>query len=280
VNHTEKTPPDQRVIDLPSEGTAAALAFVKAASADDRFFHFIIDTVLSGDYFAYIARQAIDGKQDYKGKTPTDLALTDPGPRTKFLRENSQALLEMFVARLVDNFQTYVVDIVREVLHCKPSILSTRQQSFTLEEILSYERIEDLVHDVVERKVNSLSYEGFEQLQRWCAERGIEIKVPASNRTAVIELIATRNIIAHNRGAVDERYHRAVSATAFETGARRELNVDYQFEAAVMVIDIVVRTDEAIRTKFGLALVKMALPSKMEVPPTEGGTPNERAPES
>jgi hypothetical protein len=43
----------------------------------------------------------------------------------------------------------------------KPSILNTRQQSLTLETLLKYDRIEDLVYDVTKRKVNSRSYEGF-----------------------------------------------------------------------------------------------------------------------
>jgi hypothetical protein len=269
------------LLHFPAEGTQAALAFVKAAVAGDRFFHFIIDTVLHGDYFGYAAKQALDGKVEYKTKDVSDLALTNPGPRTRFLRANSQALLEMFVSRLVDSFQKYLVDVIRDVLHSKPSILSTRQQSLTLEELLKYERIEDLVHDVIERKVNSLSYEGFTDLEKWCADRGIPIKVPGARRAAVVELIATRNIIAHNRGLVDERYARTVRASKFQVGACRVLDVDYFFEASSLLKSIVFKTDDAVRDKFGLPAVKTALPtspqSRSEMPSDAPKEPNGHA---
>jgi hypothetical protein len=253
-----KRPALRNVSHIPSEGTAAALAYVRASYADNRFFHFIIDNVVRGDYVVYVAKQTLDGK-DYKAKNPSDLVRMDPGPRTKYLRENSQVFLEMFVSRLVDNFQKYLVDVIREVLHSKPSMLSTRQQSLTLEEVLKYERIEDLVHDVIERKVNSLSYEGFAEVQKWCAEKGIQIKVPAARQAAVSELIATRNIIAHNRGLVDERYARTVRGSKSQVGTCRILNADYFFNAGSLLNDIVFKTDDATRNKFRLLAVKMAV---------------------
>jgi hypothetical protein len=255
---------------LPGEGTAAALAHIKATKADLRFFHFIIDTVITGDYASYVAREALDGKET-EAESPHDLLKLAPGPRTKILRENAQALLEMFVSRVVDNFQKYLVDVIREILRSKPAMLRTRQQSITLGEVLGYERIEDLVHDVIERKVNSLSYEGFVALREWCAERGIQIEVPASRDAAVIEVIATRNVIAHNRGFIDEKYTRAVGAPKSQIGTRRILDVDYFFEALALLTDIVFKTDTAARSKFGLPCVKISAAVIDEQTSTEFG---------
>jgi hypothetical protein len=204
----------------PSEATSAALAYINASRADKALFLFIIQVVLRGDYTTYIAKHALDGRE-LEHKQPDDLARTEAGPLTKRLREHRQALLEMFVSRQVDNFQKYLVDLIREILRSKPSMLSTGQQLLTFEELLKYERIEDLVHYVIEGKVNALSYQGFVDLQKWCTERGIQIRVSASRRPAVVELIATRNIIAHNRGLIDEGYIRAVRASKFQIGVCR-----------------------------------------------------------
>jgi hypothetical protein len=249
---------------LPREGTAAALAYAKGSTADLRFFHFIIQTVTRSDYVAHLARQALDGKE-LKVKSPDELLEIGPGVQTKILRENRQAFLEMFFSRLVDNFQKYLVDVIREILRSKPTMLRTRQQSITLDELLGYERIEDLVHDVIERKVNSLSYEGFAALQEWCTERGIQIEVPAPRLETVIEVIATRNIIAHNRGFIDERYTRAVGAPKSRIGTHRLLSVDYFFDAYSLLSDVVFKTDTAARSKFGLLTVKIQL-SGSELP--------------
>ena len=226
----------------PSEGTAAALAYATASIADLQFFHFIIQTVTGIDYVAYVAKQALDGKDRDEVKSPDELLKIAAGARTKILRKNAQALLEMFFARLVDNFQKYLVDVIREILRSKPTMLRTRQQSITLDELLEYERIEDLVHDVIERKVNSLSYEGFAALAEWCTERGIQIDVPASRHATVIEVIATRNIIAHNRGFIDERYARTVGIPKSQVGTQRLLSVDYFFSAFWLLSDVVFKT--------------------------------------
>ena len=229
-------------------------AYVRAASTDVSFFNFIIQTVLHVDHMQHVARQTLDNKEYLKdaGK----LAQEDPGRGTRFLRENAQGFLEMFVARMVDNFQKYLVDLIREILHSKPDMLRTRQQSLTLEELLGYKRIEDLVHDVIERKVNSLSYEGFAELEKWCLERGIVIEIPSPEGNRIIELIATRNIVAHNRCIVDERYLRTVRASKLEAGVRRALNVEYFFDSLLLLNNIAFKTDAASRKKFSLPAVK------------------------
>ena len=108
----------------PTRGTNALNAYAHASMTDVRFFSFICDTVISSDYVAHVARRALDGLE-LKEKKPSELAQSAPGMRTQFLRQNSQALLEMFISRLVDNFQKYLVDLIREILRSKPTMLST-----------------------------------------------------------------------------------------------------------------------------------------------------------
>lgn len=236
----------------PKEGTKAAEAYFRSASSDFGLFHFIIDIVLKSDYFTFVAKRALDGSDDYKSVEPEQLARTHPGLLTKFLRKRRQVLLEMFLGRLVDNFQVFLVDLVRMVLHAKPAMLSTRQQTLTLEELLKYDRIEELVHDIIERRVNALTYEGFGELRSWCAERGLQIEVPAAHSDAVIELIATRNVIAHNRGVVDERYLRTVQNPRFGLGEVRKLEVDDLLSALALLHRIVAETDQCAAEKFRL----------------------------
>ncbi len=258
----EPQPRDHAILTLPKDGTKAAQRYFLATSSDFGLFHFIIDIVLKGDYMAFAAKEALEGRYDYKKVDPSKLATTEPGPRTKFLRKNSQAFLEMFLGRLVDNFQTYLVDLVRIVLHAKPAMLSTRQQTLTLEELLKYERIEDLVHDIIERRVNALTYEGFLELQSWCAERGLEVQALQADGDAVVELIATRNVIAHNRGLVDEKYMRTAPKVRFKLGEVRELEVDDLFDAMALLNRVVAETDRLAAEKFQLSTVPLNLEAK------------------
>ena len=252
----------------PVRGTGAAETYFREAHADTRLFYFIIDTVLAGDWVAYVAGQALDGKEEFKGLDPAQLAKVNPGSRTRFLRRNRQALLEMFLSRLVDNFQKYLVDLIRTVLRSRPTMLSSSQHSLTLEELLQYTRIEDLVHDVIERKVNALSYEGFADLQAWCSDRGIPIQVSGENLDAVVELIATRNVIAHNRGVVDERYVRTVRSPRFQLGVSRAIEAKDLLEGLALLLRVVSETDEAAIHKFNLDSVNIAVSAEQPQPAT------------
>jgi hypothetical protein len=218
-------------------------------------FHFIVETVLGADWVAHVASRALDGKDDYKELDPASLARKDPGQRTAYLRGNRQLLLEMFVSRAVDNFQIYLIDLIRTVLRSRPQMLSTSKQSLSLEEVLRHDSIDSLIHQIVERKVNSLSYDGFAELERWCQDRGIPIAIDDQARIVVIEFIATRNIIAHNRGIVDDTYVRSVANSRFEVGNSRQLEVDDFFSALNVLQRVVCTTDTEAVHKFNLDVV-------------------------
>lgn len=153
-------------------------------------------------------------------------------------------------------------------------MLSTRQQTFTLEELLKYDHIEDLVHDIVERRVNTLTCEGFIELQSWCAERGLEVKALQMDRDAVVELIATRNVIVQNRGLVDEKYIRTAPMTQFKPGEVRKLEVDDLFSALALLHRVVAETDRLAAERFQLTTVSLSPEFKTATSSSTGGMPD------
>jgi hypothetical protein len=68
-------------------------------------------------------------------------------------------------------------------------------------------------------------------LEEWCTSKGIPLKVPAGSRTRVVELIATRNLIVHSRGRIDERYINAAAASREQLGEKRTLEIDDVLDA-------------------------------------------------
>lgn len=239
----------------PEFGTPALLEYLWASSCDARLFHFVVDTALKTDYVVHVARQALDGKSDYKDKSPTDLAREQPGRHVRTLRELNQELLEMFVVRAIDNFQVYLVEAIRLALHKQPRILADRKQELSLGHILKFDSIESLTRDIVEGKLQALSYEGFGELETWCTTRSIPLLVPEGKRPQIVELIALRNIIVHNRGRVDDRYAAAVPSCKSKTGERRLLSVDDLFGGINLLNQVAVMTDSALAGKFGLEIL-------------------------
>lgn len=242
---------------LPEFGSKSALEYYWASRCDLRLLHFVTDTVLTGDFASQLLADALEGKPQDEQLNPIELAKKNPGPRTQSFRQSRQELVEMFLSRAVDNFQVYIVEILREVLHKQPRILSASKQEITLGYVLEFDSIESLSRSWVEGKVTSLSYDGFGDLESWCQAKGIPLIVPDGQRDTVVELIAIRNLIVHNRCVVDDRYLKAAKSVANRVGEIRKLEIE-ELIAARDILDSVVRvTDSAITGKFSLPLVQV-----------------------
>jgi len=237
--------------------SSAAKAYFVALEHDLTLFHLTIVSAAKFDYATFIAQYALDGKDAKDSPYADHLALAhdDPGPTTIEFRKHSQQFLEMFLARTVDNFQCYIVDLVREVLHLKPEILTNSQPSISMETLLNFSSKEEVVHHVIEKKVNSLAYQGFNELQDWCTERGIPIIPPAGKQYDLAEIIATRNIIVHNRGLVDEKYLKVVTNPSFKLGECRSLESTDFYDVSLVMGDCVRATDLAAVRKFKIPVV-------------------------
>jgi hypothetical protein len=234
----------------PRTGSNSLQKYTRAKNSDLQLFHLVIDTVLTSDYSSHIAEQALEGREDYKLLTPGDLASKKPGKRTQALRKSSQQLLEMFISRAIDNFQIYLVDIIRAVLNQKPEILSARKQELSVSHILKFKTVEDLIKDIIETKIASLSYDGFGEIQEWCIDKGIPLEIPNGFKSDIIELIALRNIIVHNRGCIDFKYIKSAGKSNLKIGEKFKLNTNHLFDSFKLLDAVVFLTDEAIVSKF------------------------------
>lgn len=241
----------------PELSTKSGVMYFDSTIRDVDFFFFIIDTVLIGDYIPYHAKKTLelaDGLivESEMAKSPEELMQTKPGNRLKKLRQHSQEFIEMIYSRQVDNFQTYIVNLVREILKVKPNILHNNHPSISIAQLLEVESKDALISEVIESKVSSLANKGFENIEEWCIASGIPLTVDRDLKGKLKEFIATRNIIVHNRCIVDEKYLRVVPYSKYEKGSLRKLDVDDLYDAINIFSEIVTHTDKKSIEKFNL----------------------------
>lgn len=177
---------------------------------------------------------------------------TQFGPYSQRLRDYSQHFLQMIICRLVDNFASYLADVIREVIKVKPELLRSNEQ-VKVEYVLQFNSMSELITDLVDRKVTALSYGGFVEMERWCNEK---LKVPIvtddAERDALIELIETRNVFVHNRGRIGEKYIRSVKQTTFVKGDERLIDLDYFVHAITILGGAALPLDERVAAKYSL----------------------------
>jgi hypothetical protein len=237
----------------PKQLTNAGKAYYAALERELLFAGFIANTVLTIDHNLFELSNLIDGRE--VTDSAAELANKNPGPRTQYFRKHQQLFVEMLLTRIVDNFQKYVTDLIREVLKKQPATLASSTKSLSLEEVLKFERMEDLLSDVIDKRVNGLSYQGFNAIRDWCSGRGIPIVVRDEQLPRVVDYIATRNVIAHNRGVVDRRYVSTVQSN-FNVGDVRTIGTNELWGAASTLTSVVIQTDAAVASKFGLAVAE------------------------
>ncbi len=243
--------------EVPATCTRSARDYFSAGEKGLALFHFLVTRVVHADHVAYIAKRALAGEE--WSVNEAELLKNDPGKNVGALRQMRQEFLELFFENAVNNFDTYIVSILREVLRKRPEILRTREQNVSVEYVLQFHSIQELTNDLVEGKVNSLSFEGFKALQAWCSKRDIPLAVPEDMSDTIVELIATRNCIVHNRGLIDDKYLRTVRNPKFRKDQKRNIEISDFEEAVQMLNRVVLATDKGVASKFGLECLEAAL---------------------
>ena len=234
----------------PDTLTDAGKSYAVAERTTMQIFHFVIDTALHMDGMRVIAKRALDGESSLE-KPPKEVALLYPGPSLNFLRNVRQDLLEMIFIRLVDNFTTYLSDLLRLVLVAKPEMLRSREE-VKLDYVLKFSSIEELTSDLIDRKVTDLSYLGLKELVSWIEERmGFRLE-KHELFDSIVEVIETRNVITHARGVIGKKYTRTVLHPKFQVGEKRVLEVDDLSNTADNLRNIVLELDCLAGDKYGI----------------------------
>lgn len=219
-------------MNFPKEVTTSGNTYFVNANNTMNLFMFIIDISICSDTTAYIARLALDGEEIPKNVEESEYIKNNPGPRTKYLRTNRQLLLEIFITRLMDNFTTYLSDVVREAFKAKPQILRYKE-TVRLDQIMKFDSLEDFYQDLIDQEVMRLSFLWLCRARRLVTKKmGIRISPTAQDREAIIEFIETRNIIVHNRGLIGPKYLLSVQNTNFDLGSQKQETFCHPEQAA------------------------------------------------
>lgn len=139
----------------------------------------------------------------------------------------------------------------------KPEILHNKQPTILIEQILKANSIDALLKETIESKVSELSNKGFGNIEEWCILKGIPLAVDKEDKMKIVESIAIRNIIVHNRCIVDEKYIKAVPDSKFLVGSLRELEVNDLYNMINTLTKLVTETDNKSIEKFSLTRTKI-----------------------
>ena len=174
----------------------------------------------------------------------TDVHIFVPLER-KLFRQFPELVRLLGLLYLVAIFESYLVDIVREILLTCPDALKSGRQ-FTAEAIIKLGEQKQIISYLAEKEVEDLLYKSFPDVVNYF-DKKFNINLNASGVSAelIVDILATRNIHVHNRGIVNQRYLELVRGSTLKLGAYKPVTREYLRDS----IDTISTLVEFINTK-------------------------------
>ncbi len=138
----------------------------------------------------------------------------------------SSTFFEMCLTRAVDICITYISNILRLVFERFPEALKT-EDKVKVSFVLQFSSMDDLVTELVEQKVQDLSYRSLEDLDEHLVKTlKISLFANSEQRQRAIWLVSIRNLIVHNRGIVNERFKKRNPQSSEKVGDKMQITAN------------------------------------------------------
>ena len=206
---------------------------------------------------SHVLASAIPVLRQHLPKADPDLAedLETLMDKSSFEKEPGlfgQISAETIISRSVDNFHSYMSDVLLRVFLARPETLRTGAK-VEVREVLECESIQDFASRMAEKRVDDLAYGGFKAVRKYLSDRlGVEVDFDPEQLKMAVEAVAMRNIVVHNRGRVNERFRREAARTDLAVGDSVPLNVSDALASGRALMDVAQSIDDALIAKFGV----------------------------
>jgi len=142
------------------------------------------------------------------------------------LDRHRECLAEILLTKTAEFFLKYLADLLSLVFRTKPDTLKSGEHE-TLEFILGFTDVRELVDAIAEKKVERLSFVGTRELSDFFRDRlGFSLTEDDQEMLRLIGVIETRNVIVHNRGIVSKLFKQRLPHHPGALGSK--VKVDYE----------------------------------------------------
>jgi hypothetical protein len=230
----------------PTQRTDPLDRFVTASQETVGFVLFTTEMAARIDEMQRIAREALE-----KLDSSRDTEAERPGV-TERLRRFRLVVLEMLLTRGVDNYLTYLAELLAVVFRTRPEMLRSAE-TIRLDFALRHSTMDELIESLTERRVERLAYLGMRDLAddlRTAA--GFDLFSDESSLARAMRVVETRNLIVHNRGVVNRRYASRSRDAPEAIGERIQLSFDAVMSDLAFLSDAAYSTDSGAIAKWGI----------------------------
>jgi len=235
----------------PKSGTSSSERYFFADLEVGNFLNWIAFMAGSIDRVRKVAKEALDEVNEDEREAEVDSEDGDEGIMIQELKKNRLIIIHMLHTRMVDNYLTYLSEILVECFTAKPEAMRSSEK-VEISEILQYDNFQGIVEHVAEKKVHSLSYQSITDLDSYFVDKFNVHIVEEKDKEFLIKAIETRNLITHNRGIRNKIYIQKVGEDESEIGKIRDIGIDFSEKVNKLFYNSVKQLDSSLRKKLGV----------------------------
>lgn len=163
---------------------------------------------------------------------------------------------QVMLSRAAESFDLYLTTILRDIFLSRPEMLKS-EGSIDVSTIIETGSYEDLIWQIVERKVHELSYKPLRELRKFILSRtGIELFPTEEAFEMTIIASEIRNLIAHNDCVVNDLFKTRTKGIEFplaiSDSGRIEIEDSWLRRVSYTLDGLVFNFDELASKKFDL----------------------------
>jgi hypothetical protein len=185
------------------------------------------------------------------------------GRMARKLSEFSGINSKNIAANSAEAFLWYVSNIIQSAIRKRPEMMKSNE-TIRIEEVLNFSTRRELVNYLIDRKINSLSYGGLKQIEKYFDETlGVALFEDDRTRMLLRVFIEIRNIQAHNRGYINSLFLERVGSSLaeldlkFTEGEKAHLDFDKLCQFTRACVETALLVDNSVAKKFRLQTKKI-----------------------
>lgn len=165
--------------------------------------------------------------------------------------QEGKILSRILFSSFVDNFETFLSDLLYEIFLANPSTLKSKQQ-VTIEEVLNCSDLQEFVKYWAKQKLSKLqkgSVKGFIEENRQISQLNVLDK---DKQNEIEKILQIRHLYSHRNGIVDEKFLQYY-AGQFALNSEHQMSIDQVCDVLLYLADIAHQIDVAAIQKYRLA---------------------------
>lgn len=168
--------------------------------------------------------------------------------------QEGKVLSRILFSSFVDNFETYLSDLLYEIFLAHPATLKSKQ-TVTVEEVLNCSDLQDFIKYWSKQKLSKLqkgSVKGFIKDNKQISD----LEIISNNEQLEIErILQIRHLYSHRNGIVDEKFLEHFTGL-FVLNTEHKMSFNVILDKMDYLCDIVVKLDASAVLKYNLAEAK------------------------